>query len=172
MSYACVLGWRSQQKVSSEETHKGAARLACLIILSAFPGNPTGALKILLNIIPTENFLMAGLCEDHTETLLVGSGTSTQLVSKKHIDVCNEVRRFLPLLQMPVDRIKKTKVFERNFECQIMDKDNAIISESALNQNTEVYRVGAGFYAEYPNNSAKQAFFHLGIHSTVFQAEV
>ena len=25
MSYACVsLGWRSQQKVSSEETHKGA----------------------------------------------------------------------------------------------------------------------------------------------------
>ena len=33
-------------------------------------------------------------------------------------------------------------------------------------------RVGTGFYAEYPNNSPKQAFFHLGIHSTVFQAEV
>ena len=32
-------------------------------------------------------------------------------------------------------------------------------------------RVGAGFYAEYPNNS-KQAFLHLGIYSTVFQAEV
>ena len=88
---------------------------------------------------------------------------------------------FLPLLQMPADRIKKTKVFERNFECQIMDKQNAIRSESILNHNTiRVYtdgskldgRVGAGFYAEYPNNSPKQAFFHLGIHSTVFQAEV
>ena len=33
-------------------------------------------------------------------------------------------------------------------------------------------RVGAGFYAEYPNNSPKQAYFHLGIYSTVFQAEV
>ena len=33
-------------------------------------------------------------------------------------------------------------------------------------------RVDAGSYAEYPNNSPKQAFFHLGIHSTVFQAEV
>ena len=33
-------------------------------------------------------------------------------------------------------------------------------------------RVGAGFYAEYPNNSLKQAFFHLGIYSTVFQPEV
>ena len=33
-------------------------------------------------------------------------------------------------------------------------------------------RVGAVFYAEYPNNSPKQAFFHVGIHSTVFQVEV
>ena len=83
---------------------------------------------------------------------------------------------------MPADRIKKTKVFERNFECQIMDKKkNAIRSESVLNQNTvKVYtngskldgRVGAGFYAECPNNSPKQAFFQLGIYSAVFQAEV
>ena len=62
-----------------------------------------------------------------------------------------------------------------------MDKKNAIRSESILNQITvKVYtdgskldgRVGTGFYAGYPNNSPKQAFFHLGIHSTVFQAEV
>ena len=101
--------------------------------------------------------------------------------TKSHVDVCNEVRRLLPLLQMPADRIKKTKVFERNFQCQIMDEKNAIRFESVLNQNTvKVYsdgskldgRVGAGFYAEYPNNSPKQAFFHLGIHSTVLQAEV
>ena len=82
---------------------------------------------------------------------------------------------------MPADRIKNTKVFERNFECQIMDKKNAIRFESVLNLNTvKVYtdglkldgRVGAGFYAEYPNNSPKEAFFHLGIYSTVFQAEI
>ena len=82
---------------------------------------------------------------------------------------------------MPADQINKTKVFERNFECQIMDKKNAVRTESVLNQNTvKIYtdgskldgRVGAGFYAENPNNSPKQAFFHLGIHGTVFQAEV
>ena len=33
-------------------------------------------------------------------------------------------------------------------------------------------RVGAGFYAKYPNNSPKQAFFHLGICCTLFQAGV
>ena len=62
-----------------------------------------------------------------------------------------------------------------------MDKKIAIRSESVLNQNTvKVYtdgsklqgRVGAGFYAENPNNSPIQAFFHLGIHGNVFQAEV
>ena len=58
---------------------------------------------------------------------------------------------------------------------------NAIKSESVLNQNTvNIYtdgakvdeRVGAGFNAEYPNNSPKQTFFHFGIYGTVFQAEV
>ena len=62
-----------------------------------------------------------------------------------------------------------------------MDKKNAIRFESVLNQTTvQVYsdglkldgRAGAGFYAEYQNNSPKQAFFHFGIYSTVFQAEV
>ena len=78
---------------------------------------------------------------------------------------------------MPADRIKKTKVFERNFECQIMDKKNAIRFESLLNQNTvkvetdgskQDGRVRAGFYAEHPNNFPKQAFFYLRIYSTVF----
>ena len=80
------------------------------------------------------------------------------------------VRKKPTLLQMPADQIKKIRVFEKNFDCQIMDKKNAIRSGSFLNQNTvKVYtdglildrRVGAGFYAEYPNNSPKQAFFTL-----------
>ena len=72
---------------------------------------------------------------------------------------------------MPAHRIKKTEVFERNFECQIMDNEkNVIRSESVLNQNTvKVYidgsrpyvKVRAGFYAECPNNSPKQAFSTL-----------
>ena len=62
-----------------------------------------------------------------------------------------------------------------------MDKKNAIRLESVLNQNTvKVYtdgskldgRAGAGFSAEYPNNSPKQAFFHLGFYSIMFQAKV
>ena len=59
---------------------------------------------------------------------------------------------------MPAGQKNKTKVIERNFDCQI--------NGSKLDG-----RVGASFYAEYSNNS-KQAFFHLGIRSTAFLAEV
>ena len=34
-------------------------RLACLMISLAFPGIPTGALEILLNITPLEEFFLA-----------------------------------------------------------------------------------------------------------------
>ena len=50
------------------------------MISSAFPGTATGAREILFNITPIEEFLLAGQCEGHTESLLVGSGMSTQLV--------------------------------------------------------------------------------------------
>ena len=45
---------------------------------------------------------------------------------------------------MPANQIKKTKVFERNFKCQIMEKKNAIRSEHVLNQNSvKVYTDGS-----------------------------
>ena len=129
MSNACVvLGWRSQQKVSSEELTK-VQRLACLMISSAFPGISTGAPEILLNITPIlRNFywLRQCVCEGSYRITVSGLWHVNPIGSfgktKCHLDVCNEARKFLPLLQMPADRIKKTKLFERNFECQIMDK--------------------------------------------------
>ena len=156
-----------------------------MMISSAFPGTHTGTLEILLNISPIEEFLLAEVLRGSYRISVSGLWHVNRVGSfgktKSHVDVCNEARRFLPLLQMPADLMKKTKIFERNFECQIMDKKNAIRSERILNQNTvKVYtdgfkldgRVGPGFYAEYPNNSPKQTFFHLGIYSIVLEAEV
>ena len=186
MSHACV-SWAGglNKKYLARKLTK-VQRLGCLMISSVFPGTPTGALKILLNITPIEEFLLAEAVQGSYRITLSGLWHVNQVgglfgKTKNHVDVCNEARRFLLLLQMPADRIKKTKIFERNFECQIMDKKNAIRYDSVLNQNiVKVYtdgskldgRVGVDFYAEYPNNSPKQAFFHLGIYSLVFQAEV
>ena len=102
-----------------------APRFACLVILSDFPGTPTGALKILLNITPIEKFLWAeavrGLYRFTVSGLWHVNRVGFFGKTKSHVGACNEEKRFLPLLQMPADRIKKRKVFERNFECQIMD---------------------------------------------------
>ena len=143
-------------------------RLACLMILSAFSGTPTGAMEILLNITPIEEFFLAEAVRGSYRITVSGLWHVNRVGSfgktKSHVDVCNEARRFLPLLQMPADQMKKTTIFERNFERQIMHKKNAIRFESVLNQSTvKVYtdgsklngRVGAGFYAKYPNSSLK-----------------
>ena len=159
----CVMGWRSQQKVSTK--------------VQRF-GTPTGVLEILRNITPIKEFLFVEAVRGSYRITVSGLWHVNPVGSfektKSHVDACNDARRFLSLLQVSADRIKKTKVFERNFECRNRDKKNVIKSESVPNQNTvKVYtngsklngRVGAGFYAEYPNSSPKQAFFHLGIYS-------
>ena len=183
MSYEC-LSWAFNKKYLVWKLTK-VQRLACLMISSAFPGTPTGALEILLNITSIEKFLLAEAVQGSYRFTVsrlwhVNRGGCFGK-TKSHVDVCIEEKSFLPLLQMPADQTKKLKVVEKNFECQIMDKKNAFRSESFLNHNTaKVYidgskldrRICAGFYAECPNNSPKQAFFHLEIYSTVFQADV
>ena len=57
MSYACVSRAGGLNKKYLVRKLTKVQRLACLMISSAFPGSPTGALEILLNITPTKQFL-------------------------------------------------------------------------------------------------------------------
>ena len=186
VTYACVSWVGGVNKLYLKKKLVKVQRLACLMISSAFPSTPTGALEMLLNITPIDEFIMAEAVRGSYRisrgglwpTKPVGSFGKT----KSHVDICNEARKNLPLLSMPADLITKTKIFERNFECLIKERKDAIIYESVLNKNLiKCYtdgskingRVGAGFYIEYPDNSStNQAFFYLGTRSTVFQAEV
>ena len=82
-------------------------RLAFLMISSAFPGIPTGALEILLNIALVEEFLLAEAVRGSYRITVSGVWHVTRVGSfgktKSHVDVCNEARKLLPLLQMPAD---------------------------------------------------------------------
>ena len=115
-------------------------RLTCQMISLAGPGTSTGVLEVLLNITPIEEFLLAEAVRGSSIITVSGLWHANPVVSfgktKSHVDVCNEARGFLPLLQIPADRMKKTNVFERNFEFEIMDKKNAFTSESILNPST------------------------------------
>ena len=78
------------------------------MISSAFPGTPTDALEILLNITPIEEFLLAEAVPGSCRITVIGLWHVKQVGSfrktKSQVDVCNEA-----LLQMPADQIKKTK---------------------------------------------------------------
>ena len=108
MSNACVFWAGGLNKKYLVRKLTKVQRLACLMILSAFPGTSTGAPEILLNITPIlRNFYWLRQCEGHTESLLSGLWHVNPIGSfgktKSHVDVCNEARKFLPLLQMPAD---------------------------------------------------------------------
>ena len=174
MSYACVSWAGSLNKKYLGRKLTKLQRLACLMISSDFPSTPTDALEILLNITPIEEFLLAeavwGSYRITVGGLWLVNRVGSFAKTKSHVDVCNEAKRFLLLLQMPADWIRKTEVFERNFKCQIMDKKNAIKSESVRNQNSvKVYtdgskldgRVGVGFIEEYPTTPQDKHFSTL-----------
>ena len=81
MSYACVSRAGDLNKKYLARKLTKVQRLACLMISSAFPGNPTGALEILLNITPIEEYsYWLRQSEGSTESLSVGFGMSTELV--------------------------------------------------------------------------------------------
>ena len=139
MSFACVSWAGGLNKKYQVRKLTKVQRLACLMISSAFLGTHIDAVEILLNITPIEEFLLAEAVRESCRITVSGLWHVNQVSffgkTKSHADVCNEARRFIPLLQMSAVRIKKTKVFEKNFECQIMDKKNAFRYESVLNQN-------------------------------------
>ena len=80
MSYVCVSWTGGLNKKYLEKKITKVQRLACLMISSAFPGTPTGALEIWLNILQLRNSYWLKKCEGHTESLLVGYGMSAELV--------------------------------------------------------------------------------------------
>ena len=86
------------------------------MISSAFPGTSTGDPEILLK----HNSHLEGIsywlrqCEGHTESLLVGSGMSTQLVplgkQKAMLKFAMRQGNSYLYCKCPADQIKKTKV--------------------------------------------------------------
>ena len=152
MLYACVSWAGGHKKKYLVRKLTNVQRLACLMISSAFPGTPTGALEILLNITPIEEFLLAEAVQGSYIITASGLWHFNPFKTKSYVDVYNEGRRFLPLLQISADRIKKTEVFERSFECQIMDKKNAITSESIRSSGVRrIFQWGGGFKSDIKN---------------------
>ena len=188
ITYACTSWVGGVNKKYLEKKLSRVQRLACLMISSAFPSTPTGALKMLLNITPINEFILSEAVKGSYRLSRVSFWPAKTIGStrktKSHVDVCDEAKENLPLLSMPaqVHVITKTKVFGKQYKCLVMERKDAVQYENALEPSIiRCYtdgsklngRAGASFYIEYASGSqTDQNFFHLGRYSTVFQVEV
>ena len=120
MSYACMSWAGGLSKKYPERKLTKVRRLACLMISSAFPGTPTGALEILRNITPIEEFFLAEAVRGSCRITVGGLWHVNRFGSfgKRNAMVMFAMRLenfYLCCKCQPTK--KKTKVFERNFEC-------------------------------------------------------
>ena len=109
------------------------------MISSAFPSTPTGALEMLLNIMPINEFILSEALKGSYRLSRVGLWSDMTIGStgktKSHVDVCNEAKENLSLLSMPADLINKTKVFGKQYNCFVLERKDAVQFESALEQS-------------------------------------
>ena len=186
ITYACTSWVDGINKKYLKKKLSRAQRLAYLMISSAFPSNPTGALEMLLNIMPISEFILSEAVKGSYRLYCVSFWPAKTINStrktKSHVDVCNDAKENLPFLSTPADLITKTKVFGKQYKCLVMERKDAVQYENALEPSIiRCYtdgsklngRAGASCYIEYASGSqTDQNFFHLGRYRTVFQAEV
>ena len=119
ITYACTSWVGGVNKKYLEKKLSRVQRLACLMISSAFPSTPTGALEMVLNIMPINEFILSETVKRAYRLSRVSFWPAKTIGStrktKSHVDVCNEAKENLPLLSMPADLITKTKVFGKQF---------------------------------------------------------
>ena len=82
------------------------------MISSAFPSTPTGALEMLLNIMPINEFILSEAVKGSYRLSRVSFWPAKTIDSTRktnsHVDVCNEAKEILPLLSIPADLITIT----------------------------------------------------------------
>ena len=163
-------------------------RLACITITSAYPSTPTAALETLLQIPPIDIYLKG---EAYMATYRLERGgmwnTRSYIGSrgrklKSHVDMNNEGKVKIPVLNMPKDSCTPYLQFGRKFSVKIGERDeiqseideldNGIIQ--CYTDGSHIDRkTGAGiFFKPHQTLEFENQAISLGKLATVYQAEV
>ncbi|CAL4146741.1 unnamed protein product [Meganyctiphanes norvegica] len=188
LAYAAVIWINATNSRTLVAMLQKVQRLACITITSAFPSTPTAALETLLQIPPIDVFLKG---EAYMATYRLERGdmwTTRRYVGgrgrkfKSHVDMNNEGKIKIPILNMPKDsctpflqfgRKFSVKIGQRNeIQTEIDELDDGIIQ--CYTDGSHIDRkTGAGIFFK-PNQilEVENQTISLGRLATVYQAEV
>ncbi|CAL4077635.1 unnamed protein product, partial [Meganyctiphanes norvegica] len=188
LAYAAVIWINATNSRTLVAMLQKVQRLACITITSAFPSTPTAALETLLQIPPIDVFLKG---EAYMATYRLERGdmwTTRRYVGgrgrkfKSHVDMNNEGKIKIPILNMPKDSCTPFLQFGRKFSVKI-GKRNEIQTEidelddgiiQCYTDGSHIDRkTGAGIFFK-PNQilEVENQTISLGRLATVYQAEV
>ena len=183
MPYSCVPWAGGINKKYRVRKLTKVQRLACLMISSAFPGTFTGALEILFNITPIEEYLLAEAVRGSYRIIVSELWHVNRYGSfgkaKSHVDVCNETRRFLPLLQCELTEERKQRFSKKILNAKLWIKRCYQIWKRSKSEHCQglhrwletKWKSRCGFLMQNTQTTLQNKhFFTFGIYSTVFQA--
>ena len=167
LAYAAVIWINATNSSTLVAMLKKVQRLACITITRAYPSTPTAALEKLLQIPPI-NIFLRGEAYMATYRLERGDMWSTRSYIgsrgrklKSHVDMNNEGKVKIPVLNMPKDsctpylqfgRKYSVKIGERDeIQSEIDELDNGIIQ--CYTDGSHIDRkTGAGIFFQAPSN--------------------
>lgn len=186
MTYGCLSWVGAVESSSIMSLLTKVQRYACVTITSAFPGTPTAAMEVLLNIPPMHIYLTTEATKTAHRLLRTGTwlgcrhdGTGWKKIAS-HTEICSKIINQIPCLNMDTDYIIPRLDFDIPIVFEIQDRATYTMlrtddETNAIHAFTDGSKIGdetgSGFYA-HDNENEIESCYGWPEYVTVFQAEI
>ena len=186
LSYGAVVWINGINSKTNVSLLNSVQRLANVLITGALPSTPSVALDMITDIIPIRSWIEEEAIKGSLRLRANGHWLQVPMVNSKgnltsHTKILDTAINSIHLSSMEQDNTTTTLNLDSNFMVEIPNRDD--FKEVDNNDNNVICytdgskmdgdQCGAGIVVNIGTGSEVfEESFHLGVHSTVFQAEV
>jgi ribonuclease HI len=187
MCYAAGIWINAAKKATLANKLQKVQRLGCMMVTSAFPGTPTAALEVMLNLPPLEIYL-EGEAYKACYRLEKGNTWTRKTIGSKgklqsHVDISNKGKSKIQSLQTDKDAIIPKLHLRKTFCIDVREREDiaALLEEIERDDSIHCYtdgsrkneKTGSGVYVSDTLQSIQiRLSKSLSNHATVFQSEI
>jgi hypothetical protein len=93
VAYGSTIWINATNRTATVQALQKIQRAACMLLTAAYPGTPTGAMEMLLNLPPIDLFLLGEATKGAHRISRMGLWTTKRIGKstkmKSHVDICN-----------------------------------------------------------------------------------